>query len=44
MAAIRRYYESNAAEENNACSAPIMSGVNRSEVRVRQRTGSWSST
>jgi hypothetical protein len=32
LAAIRRYYESNAAEENNACSAPIMSGVSRSEV------------
>jgi hypothetical protein len=32
LAAIRRYYESNAAEENNACSAVIMSGVNRSEV------------
>jgi hypothetical protein len=32
IAAIRRYYESNAAEENNACSAPIMSGVSRSEV------------
>jgi hypothetical protein len=32
MAAIRRYYESNAAEQNNACSAPIMSGVSRSEV------------
>jgi hypothetical protein len=32
MAAIRQYYESNAAEENNACSAPIMSGVRRSQV------------
>jgi hypothetical protein len=32
IAAIRRYYETNAAEENNACSAPIMSGVSRSEV------------
>jgi hypothetical protein len=32
IAAIRRYYESNAAEENNACSAPIMSGVSRSDV------------
>jgi hypothetical protein len=38
MAAIRLYYESNAAEENNACSAPIMSGVNRSEV-VSDRDG-----
>lgn len=32
VAAIRRYYESNAAEENNACSAPIMSGVSRTDV------------
>ncbi|MGH6918283.1 MAG: hypothetical protein ACREJ0_11350 [Geminicoccaceae bacterium] len=32
VAAIRRYYESNAAEENNACSAPIMSAVTRTEV------------
>jgi hypothetical protein len=32
LAAIRHYYESNAAEENNACSAVIMSGVSRSEV------------
>jgi len=32
LAAIQRYYESNAAEENNACSAVIMSGVTRSEV------------
>jgi hypothetical protein len=32
IAAIRRYYESNAAEENNACSALLMSGVSRLEV------------
>jgi hypothetical protein len=32
LAAIRRYYESNAAEENNACSALLMSGVSRTEV------------
>jgi hypothetical protein len=32
IAAIQRYYESNAAEENNACSAPIMSGVSRTDV------------
>jgi hypothetical protein len=32
LVAIRHYYESNAAEENNACSAVIMSGLNRSEV------------
>jgi len=32
IAAIRRYYESNAAEENNACSALLMSGVSRTEV------------
>jgi hypothetical protein len=32
IAAIRRYYESNAAEENNACSALIMSGVSRTDV------------
>jgi hypothetical protein len=32
LAAIRHYYESNAAEENNACSALTMSGVSRSEV------------
>jgi hypothetical protein len=32
LAAIRHYYESNAAEENNACSAVIMSGVSRSQV------------
>ena len=32
IAAIRRYYESNAAEENNACSALLMSGVTRTEV------------
>jgi hypothetical protein len=32
LAAIRRYYEINAAEENNACSALSMSGVSRSEV------------
>ena len=32
VAAIRRYYESNAAEENNACSAPILSGVSRTDV------------
>ena len=30
--AIRLYYEQNAAEENNACSALIMSGVTRTEV------------
>jgi hypothetical protein len=32
VAAIRRYYESNAAEENNACSAVIMSGVSRTQL------------
>jgi hypothetical protein len=32
LTAIQRYYESNAAEENNACSALIMSGVTRSEL------------
>lgn len=32
IAAIRRYYERNAAEENNACSALLMSGVSRTEV------------
>jgi hypothetical protein len=32
IAAIRRYYESNAAEENNACSALILSGVSRLDV------------
>jgi hypothetical protein len=32
LAAIRRYYESNAAEENNACSSLLMSGVTRTEV------------
>jgi hypothetical protein len=32
IAAIRRYYESNAAEENNACSALLMSGVTQTEV------------
>jgi hypothetical protein len=32
IAAIRRYYESNAAEENNACSALLLSGVTRIEV------------
>ena len=37
-AAIQRYYESNAAEENNACSALIMSGVTRSEV-VSENSG-----
>ena len=37
IAAIRRYYESNAAEENNACSAPILSGVTRTERGVRRR-------
>jgi hypothetical protein len=31
LAAIQRYYDGNAAEENNACSAPIMS-VTRSEL------------
>jgi hypothetical protein len=30
--AIRRYYESNAAEENNACSALILSSVSRIDV------------
>jgi hypothetical protein len=32
IAAIRRYYEINAAEENNVCSALLMSGVSRLEV------------
>lgn len=32
IAAIRRYYESNAAEQNNACSSLLMSGVTRIEV------------
>jgi hypothetical protein len=32
VAAIRPYYEINAAEENNACSALIMSGVSRTDV------------
>ena len=32
IAAIRRYYESNAAEENNACSALLMSGVSQTSV------------
>jgi hypothetical protein len=32
LAAIQRYYESNAAEENNACGALIMSGVTRSQL------------
>jgi hypothetical protein len=32
LAAIRHYYESNAAEENNACSALIMSGISRTDV------------
>lgn len=32
LAAIKRYYESHAAEENNACSAPMMSGVTRSQL------------
>ena len=32
LTAIQRYYESNAAEENNACSALIMSGVTRSQL------------
>jgi hypothetical protein len=32
VAVIRRYYESNAAEQNNACSAPIMTAVSRTQV------------
>lgn len=32
VAAIRLYYASNAAEENNACSAPIMDAVTRTQV------------
>jgi hypothetical protein len=32
MAAIQRYYESNAAEQNNACSGLIMNGVTRTNV------------
>jgi hypothetical protein len=32
ITAIRSYYELNAAEENNACSALIMSGISRVEM------------
>ncbi|MEM7025949.1 MAG: hypothetical protein AAF637_25715 [Pseudomonadota bacterium] len=32
LPAIKRYYESNAVEENNQCRAPLMDGVTRSEI------------
>ena len=35
LPAIKRYYESNAVEQNNTCKAPIMDGVTRSEVLSR---------
>lgn len=35
LSAIRTYYESNAVEENNACKAPLLDGVTRSEVVSR---------
>jgi len=35
LSAIRAYYENNAVEENNRCSAPLLSAVTRSEVVSR---------
>lgn len=35
LSAIRAHYENNAVEENNSCSAPLLSAVTRSEVVSR---------
>jgi hypothetical protein len=51
QSAIRAYYEQNAVEQNNACNAPLMSGVTRSDavsrdgdevvVQVRYKYGNY---